>query len=164
MITSSYDSTEQSGPRQNKINNSQGPDKQYIRHLKHIGPLGLAFLTSMLKTAHNTNIIPHIWKLSNIVPTPKPNKDIDKGTSYRPISLITLIAETLEKSIIPYITANIPNTPTRVQTTTLYSDGTTHIKQHRRKGGQPNGCPWANNHCSTRYEQTFRHNKQTHTK
>ena len=34
-----------------KNNNSHGPDKLNIRHLKHIGPLGLAFLTSMLKTA-----------------------------------------------------------------------------------------------------------------
>ena len=39
--------------KQSKNNNSQGPDKLNIRHLKHIGPLGLAFLTSMLKMAHN---------------------------------------------------------------------------------------------------------------
>ena len=31
-----------------KNNNSQGPDKLNISHLKHIGTLGLAFLTSML--------------------------------------------------------------------------------------------------------------------
>ena len=82
-----------------------------MRHLKHIGPLGLAFLTSMFKTALNKNIIPHTWKLANIVPIPKPNKDTDKGTSYRPISLLSVIAKTLEKSLLPYITANIPNTP-----------------------------------------------------
>ena len=46
--------------KQSKNNNSHGPDKLNIRHLKHIGPLGLAFLTSMLKTALNNNIIPHI--------------------------------------------------------------------------------------------------------
>ena len=97
--------------KQSKNNNSQGPDKLNIRHLKHIGPLGLAFLTSMFKTALNKNIIPHTWKLANIVPIPKPNKDTDKGTSYRPISLLSVIAKTLEKSLIPYITANIPNTP-----------------------------------------------------
>ena len=90
---------------------SQGPDKLNIRHLKHIGPLGLAFLTSMFKTALNKNIIPHTWKLANIVPIPKPNKDTDKGTSYRPMSLLSVIAKTLEKSLLPYITANIPNTP-----------------------------------------------------
>ena len=94
-----------------KNSNSQGPNKLNIRHIKHIGHLGLAFLTSMLKTALNTNIIPDIWKLANIVPIPKPNKDIDKGTSYRPISLLSVIAKTLEKSLLPYITSNIPNTP-----------------------------------------------------
>ena len=97
--------------KQSKNNNSQGSDKLNIRHLKHIGPLGLAFLTSMFKTALNKNIIPHTWKLANIVPIPKPNKDTDKGTSYRPISLLSVIAKTLEKSLLPYITANIPNTP-----------------------------------------------------
>ena len=64
--------------------------------LKHIGPLGLAFLTNPVKTAlNNNNIIPHIWNLANIVPITKPNKDIDKGreqaTSYRSISLLTVI-------------------------------------------------------------------------
>ena len=61
-----------------------------------------------VETALNTNILPHIWKLANIVPIPKPNKDIDKGTSYRPISLLSVIAKTLEKSLLPYITANTP--------------------------------------------------------
>ena len=42
---------------------------------------------------------------------------------------------------------------TRVQCTTLYSDGTTHSKQHRSKGVQPNGSPCVNSHCSTQYEQ-----------
>ena len=42
--------------KQSKNNNSQGPDKLNISHLKHIYPLGLAFLTSMLKTVINTNI------------------------------------------------------------------------------------------------------------
>ena len=32
--------------KQSKNNNSQAPDKLYIRHLKHIGPIGLALLLS----------------------------------------------------------------------------------------------------------------------
>ena len=60
--------------KQSKNNNSHGPHKLNTRHLKHIGPLGLAFLTSMLKTALNTNIIPHICKLANIVPIPNPQQ------------------------------------------------------------------------------------------
>ena len=96
--------------KQSKNNNLQGPDKLNIRNLKHLSTLELAFLTSMFKTALNKNIIPHTWKLANIVPIPKSNKDTDKGTSYRPISLLSVIAKTLEKSLLPYITANIPNT------------------------------------------------------
>ena len=120
----------QAAIKQSKNNNSQGPDKLNISHLKHIGPLGLAFLTSMFKTALNKDIIPHTWKLANIVPIPKPNKDTDKGTSYMPISLLSVIAKTLEKSLLRYITAkNTKHThTTRVQNTTLYSDGTTHTK------------------------------------
>ena len=67
----------------------------------------------MLKTALNTNIIPHIWHLANIIPITKPNKDIDNGTSYRPTSHISVIAKPREKSLLPYITANIPNTSTQ---------------------------------------------------
>ena len=62
----------------------------------------------MFKTTLNNNIIPHTWKLANIIPIPKPNKDTDKGTSYRPIFLLSVIAKTLEKSRLPYITANTP--------------------------------------------------------
>ena len=65
----------------------------------------------MFKIVRNNNIIPHIWKLANIVPIPKSNKDIDKGTSYRPIYLLSVIANTPENSLLHYITANIPNTP-----------------------------------------------------
>ena len=43
--------------KQSKNNNSQVPDKLNIRHLKHIGPHGLVFLTSIYKTVLNKNII-----------------------------------------------------------------------------------------------------------
>ena len=65
----------------------------------------------MFKTTLNKNIVPPTWKLANIVPIQKPNKDTNKVTSYRPISLLSVIAKTLEKSLLPYVTANIPDTP-----------------------------------------------------
>ena len=63
----------------------------------------------------------HTWKLANILPIPKPNKDTNKGTSYRSISLTSVIAKTLEKSLFPYITAHIPNTPMRHRYKTQHS-------------------------------------------
>ena len=62
----------------------------------------------MFKTALNKNIIPHTWRLANVFPIPKPNKYTNKGTSYRPISLLSVIGKTLEKILLPYITANTP--------------------------------------------------------
>ena len=62
----------------------------------------------MFITALNKNIVPHTWQLANIVPIPKSNKDTDKGTSYRLISILSVIAKTLVNSLLPYITANTP--------------------------------------------------------
>ena len=42
--------------KQSKNNNSQGPDKLNIRNLKHIGPLGLAFLTSMYQKPNTSHM------------------------------------------------------------------------------------------------------------
>jgi hypothetical protein len=91
-----------------KNKNSVGPDNLNIRHLKHLGPTAIQYLTDILNLALNTNTIPQIWKLAKIIPIPKPNKDPNLGTSYRPISLLSPIAKTMEKILLPYITSNIP--------------------------------------------------------
>ena len=67
----------QAAIKQSRNNNSTWPDKVYIRHLKHIGPLELGYLTNMYNTSLNNNIIPHTWKLANIIPIPKPNRDMN---------------------------------------------------------------------------------------
>ena len=66
-------------------------------------------MTKLFNLSLNTNTIPQIWKRANIIPIPKPNKDKNLGPSYRPISLLSVIAKTLERVILPYITDNIPN-------------------------------------------------------
>ena len=122
---------------------------------------------SMFKTALNKNIIPHTWKLANIVPIPKPNKDTDKDTSYRPISLLSVIAKTLEKSLLPYITANIPNTPMQHGYKTQHSTVTAlHTLNNTVAKGFNQMAPPARTitvALAMSYEQSFRHNKHTHT-
>jgi hypothetical protein len=95
--------------KHSKNNNSLGPDNINIRHLKHLGHTAINYLTDIFNLSLNTNNIPSIWKLANIIPIIKPDKSHNLGTSYRPISLISPIAKALEKSILPYITSNIPN-------------------------------------------------------
>ena len=55
---------------------------------------------------------------------PKPNKDINIGTSYRPLSLLSVIAKTLEMVILPYITQTIPNITTQHGFKTKHSTNT----------------------------------------
>ena len=101
----------------NTVKHATHKTNRHINRATHsIQGYNITLTTSQVQEAiqqskNNKNIIPHTWKLANIVPNPRPNKDIDKGTSYRPISLLSVIAKTLEKSLLPYITANIPNTP-----------------------------------------------------
>ena len=107
-----------------KNNNSTGPDNINIKHLKHLGPLAIEYLRQLLTKSLNNNIIPHIWKLAKIVPILKPNKDPGLGSSYRPISLLSPIAKTLEKIVLPHITQNIPNIPTQHGFKTKHSTST----------------------------------------
>ena len=67
----------------------------------------------MYNISLNNNIIPHTWKLVNIIPNLKPNKDMNIGTSYTPILFLSVIVKTLEKPLLPYITNNIPHISTQ---------------------------------------------------
>src|SRR5437870_523581 len=97
--------------KSSKTNKSTGPDNINIQHLKHFGPLALDYLTKTYNLAIHNNTTPPIWELSKIIPIPKPNKDPNEGTSYRPIALLSPIAKTLEKTILPQINQNIKNNP-----------------------------------------------------
>ena len=54
-----------------------------------------------------SDCVGYVGMLDNIVSIPKPNKDIDKGTSYRTISILSVIAKTLEmiQNTNPFLTA-----------------------------------------------------------
>ena len=103
--------------KQSKNNNSQGPDKLNIRHLKHIGPLGLAFHTSMFKTALNS-------------PYPKTQQRHRQGHLIQAhIPPLSNCKDTGEEPSSLHNSKHTKHThATRVQNTTLYSDGTTHTK------------------------------------
>ena len=141
----------QTAIKNSKNNNSTGPDN--INHLKNIGKNGLQYLTNIYNAAINDNKRPHVWKLANIILIPKPNKDINIGTSYRPISLLSVIAKTLEKVILPYITQNIPNITTQHGfKTTLHKHSTTQHQQHCSNRFQPTHSTHTHQRSSTRHE------------
>ena len=55
----------------------------------------------------------YIWKRVKITPIPKPNNNSKLGTSYKPISHLFSLDNTLERTILTYITNNIPHSITQ---------------------------------------------------
>merc|ERR1711911_138197 len=87
-----------------------GPNELNIIHLKHLGPLGIKFLTRLFNLSVRKADIPAIWSSATIIPVPKPGKPLDQGNSYRPISLLCPEAKILEKLIQPSLAASLkPN-------------------------------------------------------
>ena len=141
-----------------KNNNSTGPDNINIKHLKHIGKLGLKYLTNIYNAALNNNTIPHVSKLTNIIHVPKPNKDINIGTLYRPISLLSVNTKTLKKVILPYITQNIPNIKTQHGFKTKHS---TNTALHNINNTVAT-CFQQTHPTHTHYRSSIRHEQSTH--
>ena len=78
-----------------------GPDSLTIFHLKHLGPLALNFLAALYNDSITNSYLPSIWKMSTVIPLPKPGKDSSQGKSFHPISLLCPAAEVLEALILP---------------------------------------------------------------
>jgi hypothetical protein len=94
--------------KQAKNNNSTGPQDINIKHLKHLCTAAVEYLTKIFNLAINQNIIPHKWKVAKIIPIPKAGKYPTNGSAFRPISLLSPIAKTLEKIILHHLTDNMP--------------------------------------------------------
>ena len=113
----------QNAIKQSKNNLSQCPDKLNIRHLKHISPHGLAYLTSILKTTLKSNTIPHRWKLADIVLLPQRHRQGHIIQAHSPhLSNCNDTAE--EPSSLDNSKHTKQTHATLVQNTTRYSDGT----------------------------------------
>ena len=89
-----------------------GPDGLTIHHLKHLGPLGISFLTHLYNLSYNTVNIPSIWKQSIVVPILKPGKPAGLGSGYRPISLLCPAVKIFERLLLPELN-NLPLSPTQ---------------------------------------------------
>ena len=72
-----------------------------MHHLQNLGPLGLHYLTYLYNLSVNHCNIPTIWKHAIIIPVPKPGKPADLGTSYHPISLLSLAVKVFDRLLQP---------------------------------------------------------------
>ena len=81
-----------------------GPDGLSPIMLKHLGPNGLKFLTSLFNLILSSAKTPGKWKTAKIITLLKPGKPANKGTSYRPVSILSPPAKILEALLLPYLT------------------------------------------------------------
>ena len=82
--------------------------------LKALPRKSIVLLTQIYNGILRTTHIPHSWKHARIVMIKKPNKPQNDPTSYRPISLLPLLAKILERILLPklmhYLGELIPST------------------------------------------------------
>jgi hypothetical protein len=89
------------------------PDGLRAIYLKHLGPCGINYLTSLFNLSVGGANIPAMWKAAIIVPVLKPGKPADMGSSYCPISLLCPSAKFLERLLLLLITDALPKSSTQ---------------------------------------------------
>lgn len=80
-----------------------GMDKIQNVVLKNLSKKAIVQLNYIINSLFKLMYFPQHWKTANIIPVPKPGKDKNKPTSYRPISLLCSISKIVEKIILDRI-------------------------------------------------------------
>jgi len=67
--------------------------------LRHLSKKALIFLTNIFNHLLRMSHFPSAWKRATVIPIPKPNKPPSYPSSYRPISLLSIVSKLFERII-----------------------------------------------------------------
>jgi hypothetical protein len=76
-----------------------GIDDIHYQVLKHLPESAIQTLLDLMSDIWETGDLPSIWKLTNVIPIPKPGKNHSEPSNYRPIALISCVCKTMERMI-----------------------------------------------------------------
>ncbi|ETO33162.1 hypothetical protein RFI_03948 [Reticulomyxa filosa] len=79
---------------------AQGPDNIHNLMLKNGGDSILQSLVFLLGWSFRMGYMPKSWKMANIVPIPKPDRDHSLTKNYRPIALLSRVGKLMERIIL----------------------------------------------------------------
>jgi len=84
-----------------------GPDEIPAQVIKQLNEIGKKKLLIDINNIWNTSQIPKIWRTATVIPILKPGKNAQDPNSYRPISLTSCLAKTMERLILARMLAHI---------------------------------------------------------
>ena len=76
-----------------------GPDDIHYQMLKHLPSNCLAILLNIFNQVWETGDFPQSWRDAIVIPIPKPGKDTNDPSNYRPIALTSCICKTMERMV-----------------------------------------------------------------
>lgn len=85
--------------RKLKKRKSPGEDNIHNSILKNLPQKAIVFLTKLMNGCLQLGYFPRIWKTAKVIAIKKPNKDGRMPASYRPISLLSVLAKLFEAVI-----------------------------------------------------------------
>ena len=80
-------------------NKSCGRDEVHNLFLKHLPENKVRDLLGIMNRSWRQGILPDEWKIALIIPIPKPDKDLQLPSSYRPISLLSCVSKLMENMV-----------------------------------------------------------------
>lgn len=93
-----------------KPKKAPGYDKITPKMLKELPNIAVLHISHIFNAISRTAYYPKAWKLSQITMIGKPGKDLSQASSYRPISLLSILSKLFEKlllqKIMPFIQDN----------------------------------------------------------
>jgi hypothetical protein len=86
-----------------KIRKASGYDKISNILIKKLPDSVISFMVSIFNACLTLGYFPVAWKIGKVVALPKPNKNVNNPSSYRPITLLPSFGKMLEKVIMEKI-------------------------------------------------------------
>jgi len=83
-----------------KPGTAPGYDNMHSKFLKHLGPKGLTWMARLFTRIAKKQRMPKLWRRAKVIALPKPGKDPQIPSSYRPISLLSVCFKLLERVVL----------------------------------------------------------------
>ncbi|GIY06574.1 putative RNA-directed DNA polymerase from transposon BS [Caerostris darwini] len=83
-----------------RVKKSPGEDNIHVEFLKHMSDTVKNTLLCIFNRIWKTGLVPAQWKRAVVIPILKKNKDPKQLSSYRPISLTSIIGNTMKNLIL----------------------------------------------------------------